>query len=299
MHKKILVLAGSMAGSDRAIRRAASIARRAGAAVELYGVVYDPHLEGYLGHVEIYAPLRDRLVKERRAALEAAAKELARQGTQASVEALWTYPASEAVARESVNSGADLVVMEPQGQGGKLAQDDFRLISMCPLPVLVARGDDAVYASIVAAVDPSRSRGKPAGLDEAIVAAAKGMSDLFGARLELLHCYSPVAELAADAAFDGVLIADVQGALEADRREDVERLAEQAGLPPGCGVVVRGRPSDVLADRAASEGASLIVLGTVSRGPIRRFLLGSTAERVLGAEGGDVLVVKPPGFHPD
>jgi universal stress protein E len=296
MYKKILVTVGMRAESS-AVRRAVSLATRSGAEIELYGVVYDPHLEGYLGHAEVYAPLRDRLVAERKAALEALAAKLERQSLRVSVEASWVHTASDAVSREAVDGGADLVVVDLQGPDGKPSHDDFRLISMCPLPVLVARGDDAPYATVVAAVDPSRSRGKPAGLDLAIIEAAKGLTGLYGARLEVVHSYTPLTELAADAAFDGVLIADVQQKLEEDRRADIARLAEQAGLPEDSAYIVTGRPAEVLSARA--ESAGLVVLGAVSRGPIRHFLLGSTAERVLRSEGGDVLVVKPPGFDPD
>jgi universal stress protein E len=300
MYKKILVLVESAASTGLAVRRAASIATRSGAEIELYGVVYDPHLEGYLGHTEIYAPLRERLVAERRSALDALVVDLEREGLRASAQALWAHSASDVGIREAVIGNADLVVIEPAGLGNKLSHDDFRLISLCPRPVLVARRDDAPsYESVIAAVDPSRTGGKAAGLDAAIVAAAKGMRDLFDARIQLLHSYTPLTEIAADAAFDGVLVSDVQLTFESDRREDVVRLAEQAGLPPDVACIVTGRPADALADRSGSRAAALLVLGTVSRGPFLHFLLGSTAERVLKADGGDVLVVKPPGFRPD
>jgi universal stress protein E len=300
MFKKILVLAAGTASDGCAVRRAASLAARTGAEIELYGVVHDPHLEGYLGHAEIYAPLRQRLVAERKSALEACAADLERQGLRASAQALWAHPVSDVGAREAVIGGADLVVIEPHGPGGKLSHDDFRLISMCPRPVLVARRKEAPpYGTVVAAVDPSRSRGKESGLDLAIAQAAQGMRGLFDARIELLHCYTPVTEIAADAAFDGVLVADVQRTFEAERREDMNRLAEQAGLPADAACIVTGRPADVLAERSETDHATLVVLGTVSRGPFLHFLVGSTAERVLRAEGGDVLVIKPPGFRPD
>ena len=42
--------------------------------------------------------------------------------------------------------------------------------------------------------------------------------------------------------------------------------------------------------------ADLLVMGAVSRSGLRRVFIGNTAERVLDAVEGDVLVVKPPSF---
>jgi universal stress protein E len=298
MYEKILIVVPPGAGTaTSAVGRAASIAARGKAELELLAVMHDPHLEGYLGHAEVYAPLRERLLAERRSELEQLAAELRGRGLRCSAEVLWTHAASEAVARAAVQSEAALVVIQPQEQGRRLSHDDWRLVSICPGPVLVARGAETPYSKIIAAVDPGRSHHKPAGLDLAILNEAQAMRDVYDAQLEVLHCFTPLTEFASDSALDGVLIADVQQTLEADRRQDMKELVEQAGLPAEFAEVLTGRPADVLIDRGKGNGAELIVLGTVSRGPIRSFLLGSTAERVLRAEGGaDVLVVKPPGF---
>ena len=75
----------------------------------------------------------------------------------------------------------------------------------------------------------------------------------------------------------------------------LDALIKATGLPEDAVSVVAGRPDDVLAARATEEG-TLVVIGTVSRGPIEGSLIGSTAARVLREEGGDVLIVKPPAL---
>ena len=47
---------------------------------------------------------------------------------------------------------------------------------------------------------------------------------------------------------------------------------------------------------AESLGASLLVMGAVSRSRLQEIFLGSTAERVLDRIACDVLVVKPGDF---
>jgi len=44
-------------------------------------------------------------------------------------------------------------------------------------------------------------------------------------------------------------------------------------------------------------GASLVVMGVVSRGALQRLFIGSTAEKVLGDVACDVLAVKQADFE--
>ncbi len=297
MIEKLLLLLEGGAGPDAAaVRRAALVAERARASVDVLALVHDPHLEGYLGHPEVYASLRERLLEDRRAAAETVAGALRERGLRAEARAVWGGPRPDAAAREAVNGRAGLLVMQPSGPDGRFSHADWRLVSDCPVPVLVARAPGREpYETVIAGVDPAREHGKPASLDLAVLAAAKLFRDLCAARLEIVHCFTPLALIVADSGLDAVMVDDVEGSLEAERREDFARLVAEAGLPAGAGTVVEGRPGEVLAERA-QDSAVLLVVGAVSRGAIRSLFLGSTAERVLHVAAGDVLVVKPPGI---
>ncbi len=296
MIEKLLLLAERGTTADAAaVRRTAAIAERAGAAVDVLALVHDPHLEGYLGHPEVYASLRDRLVEERRGAAEAIAAALRKRGLRAEARAVWSHPRADGAAREALSGRAELVVTEPSGPAGRFSHDDWRLVATCPVPVLVARARGGEpYERVVAGVDPAREHGKPASLDLAVLAAAKLFRDLCAARLEVVHCFTPLALIVADSGLDAVMVDDVQGSLEAGRREAFARLVTEAGLPAAAGTIVEGRPGEVLGERAR-EPHTLLVLGAVPRGPIRSLFIGSTADRVLHDAAGDVLVVKVPG----
>ncbi|NNH24611.1 universal stress protein [Pseudokineococcus marinus] len=88
--------------------------------------------------------------------------------------------------------------------------------------------------------------------------------------------------------------------LDLGARDDHGEAARHAvaGLQPAPAAVrVLPRPEhqepvDALLDAVVAEGADLVVVGTRRRSPVGKFLLGSTAQRViLGAEA-PVLVVK-------
>jgi universal stress protein E len=58
-----------------------------------------------------------------------------------------------------------------------------------------------------------------------------------------------------------------------------------------------GDPAFQLPILARSLRARAVVMGAVSRSPVKRALIGSTAERVLDAMPCDILIVKPKEFR--
>ncbi len=63
------------------------------------------------------------------------------------------------------------------------------------------------------------------------------------------------------------------------------------------GYAVEGRPDDVIVDAAKEAAADLIVVGSHGRRGIRRFFLGSVAERIVRTATVPVLVVRPPAIE--
>lgn len=77
------------------------------------------------------------------------------------------------------------------------------------------------------------------------------------------------------------------------------KLTELQSVADGMGVkaelfTAAGEAHNIICDTAAQKGAGVIVLGSHGRGGLRRLLLGSTAEKVIGLAPCPVLVVKPP-----
>lgn len=295
MLKRILVLVGARTSpTSPAIARAAALAEAAGASLSLLGVVYDPHLEGYLGRSEAYAELfpslRDRLVAERQERVDALAAELKGRGLQCEGKAVWANPAHMAAVREAAAADVALVVFAPE-EAGSLSTDEWRLVSVSPSPVLVVRSAEAKpYRLVVAAVDPERRNDKPSDLDEKILDLAKRLRELSDARLEVVHCLPSFRSFSF---FDSVITGETEEKLKAQRMNELEALVTQAGLPKESGILIEGKPADVLTEKSAQGEGTLLVLGTVQRGPIARLLIGSTAERVLRSAGGDVAVIRP------
>lgn len=90
--------------------------------------------------------------------------------------------------------------------------------------------------------------------------------------------------------------------LDAEARREWEetskrRLAREVAAAEKRGVKATwqlewGRPSDILVDLARSTKASLVVVGTHGRSALEKFLIGSTAERVVRRCLAPVLTVR-------
>lgn len=71
----------------------------------------------------------------------------------------------------------------------------------------------------------------------------------------------------------------------------MQEAAAQAGVPLEA-QILRGRPFEAILNAAAMKQVDLIILGSHGRTGLKRLLLGSVAERVIGLASCPVLVVK-------
>ena len=225
MFRKILVLVRGADQAQPAIQRAVLLAGRT-TRLALFDLVHEPMLDSYMGNSAIYESLRARVVAERAEDVQRLVAASHGRGLDVDGKAVWGHPLDEAVEREVRPQNADLVVIAPGSEGAGFSHNEWRLVSTCPVPVLVVRGPaDTKYRNIVAAVDPFHAHAKPGELDLAILAHAHDLQTRTRATLSALHCFVPLEYFGAD------LTASVGDASTAEaRREKVEELLRQAGL---------------------------------------------------------------------
>jgi universal stress protein E len=73
----------------------------------------------------------------------------------------------------------------------------------------------------------------------------------------------------------------------------VKALARRLRLPAANVAVEEGDARLLIPEFLSARGAQLLVLGAISRGPVQRVLIGSTAEDILDRLSCDALIVKP------
>ena len=128
--------------------------------------------------------------------------------------------------------------------------------------------------------------------DEAVIEEAVGMALATEATVHLVHVFPAetsamdfVVYVPADPEKRNAAIVDVQEKLG-------ERVAslEERGLEAK-GKVGFGHPHDEILDYAEEVNAAVVVVGTQSRNPVSRVLLGGTADKVVRRSPIPILVV--------
>lgn len=184
----------------------------------------------------------------------------------------------------------DLTLKEPHK--GSLSDSlftplDWKLLRAQNTPVLMTRPNNLTAdAPILAAVEAAPSDPEHQRLNQRILEQATELSDTLQRPLHLFSaCPAPMQNPGLD---------DQDGEQQQAYREACVSLANQYGIAAERVHVDAGPAELLIADRAKTLDARLLVLGTVARTGLRGVLLGNTAEQLLERVDIDVLVIPPP-----
>jgi universal stress protein E len=148
---------------------------------------------------------------------------------------------------------------------------------------------------IVAAVDPTHEKDREARLDRLIVETALSLATACNGRVELVHTYQRLVEIGSRAmkTFKPVKlpIDELDRKIRDEHRKALDAFATETGVPEEQVHQLPGRAHELLPTFAQTHGASLMVMGALSRGGITRRYIGNTAARVLDHLPCDILVV--------
>jgi universal stress protein E len=288
-YRRILVaVRDPSAVSSVMLDKAATIARANGARVELFNAV---GLERFTERAQ------------RQLARLAASRRFAKLKVSCHVQV--DFPPHEAIIRRAMAQRCDLVLghVQPHALGARLllTNTDWELIRHCPVHVLLVK-TRAKYnrPAVLAAVDPFHSHAKPASLDMRILETANDLARALRGEAHLFHAYVPTA-IVVPTAGGQPLAVDVSPELmqieERRIRTFIDGLGERAALPGSRRHLIVGDVPSALQSTIRATRARIVVMGAISRYGIRRWLIGSTAERVLDRLSADVLIVKPNGFR--
>ena len=148
---------------------------------------------------------------------------------------------------------------------------------------------------IVAAVDPTHEKDREARLDRLIVETAQSLASACNGKVELVHTYQRLIEIGSQAmkTFKPVKlpIDELDKKIRDEHRKALDAFATETGVPQENVHQLPGRAHELLPMFAQTHGASLMVMGALSRGGLTRRYIGNTAARVLDHLPCDVLVV--------
>jgi nucleotide-binding universal stress UspA family protein len=302
MYRTIMVPLDGSAFSEYALPLALTIARRAGATLNLVHVCVPP-----APHDLLYRLQSDGDDISPRAQghlyLDHLADSLAARWELPIIATVLDGPVGPALEAHARDVEADLLVMTTHGRGplarmalGSVADT---LVRALPMPVLLTRPREDVldllesvhedaYERILLPLDGS-------ALAEAALEPALALGTLFGAEYTLLQAIDPPLLDYALTPYAPVVDQRTLDAWREAARAYLERIADHLrarNLRVHIEVVL-GQAGVAIAEYAREQRFELIVLATHGRGGLARMVLGSTTDAVVRAVHGAVLVVRP------
>lgn len=175
---------------------------------------------------------------------------------------------------------------------------DWDLLRTCPVPLWLVTGQGSTLPSRVeVAVDPLHPEHGSA-LNPRIVDLARTVAQPGKARVHVLSAFEgfPVSLASMEPEASGIAF-PTEALYEELRREHRVSFAGMLAanrLQPDQGDVVYGAAANALSDAVRERDADLLVMGVMRRHGFERFLMGSTAERLVDYSPCDVLAVPAP-----
>ena len=294
--KTILVIVDPYTDREQPVlSRAAWLAERFGAHLELFACDYDAEIDA--GRVAtVWVPdagLREQLLLRHRRQLESFAAALRGRRLQVTVNVAWDFPAEEAIVRHVVATRPWLVAKDTHHhtvlQRTLLSSTDWSLIRDCPVPLLLVKPREVgAQPTVLAAIDPVQEHDKPAQLDDAIYQVCERAQQEDGRCVALTHAISTPLGVQLPPNVQAIVVDEHRRALDAFLMEHpvrAENLHVNEGLAHQC-----------LQQVATSQHADFLVMGAVARRGIKKVLIGSTAARVLDRLPCDLVIIKPATF---
>jgi nucleotide-binding universal stress UspA family protein len=285
---RILVATDGSADASNAIEWLMHFPLPADSVVEVVTVAPRPIFpNGAVAHAELEAQTR-RL-------LEDARSRLAKRWPTVSASVLYGDP-RETISRAAYQRHADLVVVGSRGLGAISAflvgSVSLGVARQAPCAVLICKGTPRPIQTATIAIDGSPDASAAFRFFSALPLSSTVTARLLGV-VQPLACYpSSPPELMSPALISALrqyedgLRGELQGALDEAARALDGRVARVVKRTPG------GLPADVIVRDAAD--ADVVVVGARGLGPLKRVLLGSVSENVVGHASCPVLVVRKP-----
>lgn len=309
--KRLLVVIQQQRGSDRAIEHALTLTGSDGA--DLIVVDVYSYLDAYtkaLSDVIDAAELRPLVIQSRKEQLERLLAEHDNDDVRAAeVRVLDGAPFLEII-REAVRSGCELIVKVSDREGAsrnrRFGSTDMHLMRKSPLPVWTINAAHKDTARrVLATVDPLALEPDARDLQRKTLRIAAEVADATNASLHVLSTWELVGEESMRSS--PFLKIDDARILSLLRETDYRARNAQWALArwferelPNAVVpkwhVIKGSAKQVIPGFVESHDIELLVMGSVAQSGVPGFLIGSTAESVLGDVDCSVLTVKPDGF---
>jgi hypothetical protein len=266
--ERVLVATDGSAYSEGAVREAIAFAKKCSSRMYALSV-----LETNPEYETIGSDVFEKEEAEVKSSLEAIKERASREGVACETIFLHGSEPYQQIVDEAAEKKVDMIVMGRRGRKGVLkvlmGEVASKVIAHAPCKVLVVpRAAEIAYRTLLVATD---------GSEHARAAAAEAVSIA-------KRCGSTLIALSAKRS-------------ESEHHDatahvnEVAELARKERVPVET-VTALGRSYDLIVETAGGRGVDLIVMGTYGKTGVKKLLMGSSTEKVIGTAGCAVLVVR-------
>ena len=305
--KQIMSVIDPTIDAQPAMERAAWLAGKTGASLELFICYYNEYLSGdRLFDSPSLEKARQEIIGGHEKRLEQLAAPLRESGLDVQTTAVWDHPLYEGIVRHAAATGADIVFKDTHHHSAVsralLTNTDWNLIRACAAPLwLVKPKAFAEKPVFIAAIDPLNEHDKPAALDDEILVISKLLAEAADGEVRAFHSYDPRIAVATATANAYIPVSLPFDEIEKQMREQHEKrfseVTEFHGVDEAHSHLVAGLTHEELPELSEKLKADVVVMGAVSRNRWKRLFIGATAERTLEHLPCDLLIVKPDWFQ--
>jgi len=302
--QNILYVSGATLDESYALKQALSLARAQG--TELHVLVLCPRLPPNLREYE--TGYEESLV-DRLAASITGTEEALKMGPEevrTRVEVGCGDTQAVNIVRRVIRDAYDLVIKQPEPSDSRrpgFRAMDMELLRLCPCPVWLCRPIQRPRTDIRVAVAIDPTGEEPSGQDLALqlLRLSRMLADTGNGELNVVSCWeyefedllrhSPWIRKPEEAIVEEV------GAAERNHRAALEALIRDSGVAGRIRINhVRGRPERAIPGFVHDMEIDILVMGTVARTGIPGFIIGNTAENIVGELRCSLVALKPNGF---
>lgn len=305
--KRIMSVIDPTVSEQPGMRKAAWLAEKTGAELELFICYYNEYLSGdRLFDSPSLEKAREELLRSQEGLMENLAAPLRESGLKVSTMAVWDHPLYEGIVRHAAATGTDIIFKDTHHHSAVsralLTNTDWNLIRACAVPLwLVKPGPITENPVFIAAIDPLNEHDKPAALDDEILGLSKTLAEAGDGSVRAFHSYDPRIAVATATANAYIPVSLPFDEIEKQMREQhAERFNEVIRfhkIEEDASHLVAGLTHEELPEYAESVSADVVVMGAISRNRWKRLFIGATAERTLEHLPCDLLIVKPDWFQ--
>ncbi len=301
IYNNVLVVLDPTAEHQKALNRAAELARKEGCKLTAFLSVYEFSYEmTTMLSGDERESMKQAVIKDREMWIHDLLKDDSVAGLSIDVSVVWHNRPFEAVVKAVLDHDYDLVIKGTHDhdilKSMIFTPTDWHILRKCPCPVLLVKDHDwPEHGNIIAAVNAGSAQEHHVSLNHLVIKKAHQMSNMLKAKVHLVNAFpgTPVNIAIEIPEFNPQ---EYNATMTRHHRDAVFQLAEECNVNHEHCHVLEGMPEDVIPQLAKRLDAEMVVIGTIGRTGLSAAIIGNTAEHVIDRLDCDILAVKPDDF---